>query len=69
MNKTSFASLSLDSLATVTGGYHDLPEPNTTSAPRSTQGCAVGEPDPTSIGQKIGELAGRVAPWIELFSR
>jgi len=57
-------NIAIDLLETVTGGLHDPPEP--TAQRERPQGCAIGEPHPPSITERIGELAKRFAPWIQL---
>jgi hypothetical protein len=65
--KLTMQTLPIDMLDTITGGYHDPPEPN--PAPSSTPGCPVGESHPKSLEQKLGDLGKRIGPWIQMFSR
>lgn len=62
-------TIDIDTLRTVTGGYHDAPEPKNQGPAAPTQTCKVGEPHPKTFEERFGELAKRVAPWIQLFDR
>ena len=62
----AFAPIALDTLETVTGGYHD-PVP---SAPSTTQpSIAVGERHPPSIGDRLNKIVDQFGPMIRCFTR
>jgi hypothetical protein len=62
----TFDTITIDMLDTVTGGYHDQPEPATT---RSTPTCKVGEQHPKSFFERLADLGKRFGPWTRQFDR
>jgi hypothetical protein len=63
---TPLVPITLDALEAVTGGYHDPPGP---PAPSTQAGIAVGEPHPTSVPDRLGNLLRQIGPMIRCFSR
>ena len=62
----TFDAITIDILDTVTGGYHDQPEP---SATRSTPSCKVGEQHPKNFFERLADLGKQFGPWTRQFDR